>query len=254
MLNVEVRRCAACGAAASICVANFQETQLLGLVRTGRIAKRSFVCQACGARFDRPVGWGRVVLVCLSGGAGLGFVVIGLAYGLHSDPGGGPGLRLGGLACAGIAALQFPATVAWSLLPSWRAARNPVVPGAPIPPLRFPLTVPLRRCTAGHPAPCVELTEHQSYGLYLGTSFTHQCPICEERFLVESRWSAVFGFVGGLVFAALGVGMLSTAGGQGAGAWVCASLVLAAGAAMSALFAYESLSGRRHPVVAPAGS
>ncbi len=169
----EVRRCAGCGQAAAVCVADWQHTSM-GM-RSGA-STRDFACQACGRRFTlvpklRIWVWGVSAVL---------FVwtcVLGVVFG-------------------GIAAWQ-----AWP----WHA--NPVVPGAAMPALRFRADIPVRRCgSCGGTASCRQVTAKRSSGIPTGTDHAFECSGCGTRFTTTSVWGHVMLWLGAAVAVVVGVG------------------------------------------------
>jgi DNA-directed RNA polymerase subunit RPC12/RpoP len=171
---VEVRRCVACGAAAMMPVQIWAHTG--PFARPGQ-RTMDCRCQACGAAvtlFDPKV--------------------------IKDE-------RQAGLF------LVWTLLAPLILLP--RAARHarawtdhPVVPGAPIPPLRFDRPHATRRCGAcGERADLTNVHESRANGVPTGTDRTYRCSRCGASFTTESAAGIISSLFGSLLF--LGFGLLS---------------------------------------------
>lgn len=244
----EVRRCRHCGEAAAVSVRDWQGTAFFGLVNTGRVPRRDFVCQACGAHFAVEP-W---VLRLLAGiliapqmlfiGAVVG--VSGLAVVL-SDP--AFGLALGTLGA--VIATASAVFGGWAVGAAWVARTRPVVADAPEPELRYRLSDPVRRCACGQAVPCTQVTANTANGLPTGTEYTYGCDACGREFVVESPWGQIMTMISSTVALGLGALLLSTASGQGAGAWACAAAVALLGVGGWLLASYRLLARFRFPEV-----
>ena len=131
----------------------------------------------------------------------------------------------------------------WCAQPWWRARRNPVVPGASLPTIRFDLTEPLRRCRCDATVP-----SHLVVRDRIGAETHYRCDSCGAVFVIDSLPATVLMSVGGVLVFALGVGLLRTAAGQGTGAAICAGMVGLLGVGAFALAIVRVIARRRHPV------
>ena len=152
-MTTEVRRCSHCNEPAVIVVRRWGTSQLFGLVKSATVSRTDYRCQACGASF-RVLPWHGVRTVL--GGAiflqlvGLFvFLVVCGAMLLTSDPGVGMALTL----AATVGTVVFGVGFLWAVSSSWYVIRNPIVPDAPVPALRYGERDLSRRCTCGGVAP-----------------------------------------------------------------------------------------------------
>lgn len=171
----EVRRCAKCGQTAVTLV--FEWSHSYFGARTGSTT-RDYRCQACGAKFS-----------------------------LYPRP------NLIGLAIAGVVLLPaclmgvIPLWMAWS---RWKAdERNPVVPYAPMPGIRYRGGPPLRRCGACTGiAAAVKITRSTHTGIPTGTEYVYRCSQCGRGFATESLWGHLFTAFAATVVLAIAVSLL----------------------------------------------
>lgn len=171
----EIRRCARCGEAAAICVTEWQHATM-GL-KTGS-STRDFACQRCGAAFSldpKRELWVWGVMAAL-------------------------------LSCTCIGAIHPAAVTVWK---AWPYLKNPIVPGAEAPVIRYRPGIPARRCAkCGGTAPCVKVTRRRTNGIPTGTDFEYTCRGCGRRFTTVSAGSHVFTAVAAPILFALGFGCL----------------------------------------------
>lgn len=194
-LEPTVRRCAACGEAAMVCVSRYQRTASLGPIPLGTVGAsdvRELVCQQCGDAFTlHPVPWLWVPGAVLGAGIGLLGVLCTLVYATDGDwfyAFGVGGLLVGvGFGLVG--------TVAWPVV---ARMRRPVVAGAVVPAVRLRDVHLARRCTCGKTARCVRVEASRINGIYVGTDFGYTCPDCSAGFQIESPLSAGVSVAGGL--------------------------------------------------------
>lgn len=217
----------------------------LGLSRSGpSTGRKDFVCQACGYRFTigpprgRLIGGGCFSLIFL--GTGVMGCIGGLIAGLAEGNYGGLVLGVVGLAVGVPLAL-------WATSP-WRAARrHPVVPGAPVPVLRYSLDEPFRRCSCGQSARCTHVLQWRKMGVNLGREMTYRCDGCTREFTIDSVFGTVFTVFGSALALAVGIGAASTASGQGPGAWACSGAIALLGVCGLLLAIWRVVSRLRHP-------
>lgn len=158
-LSQEVRRCHACGETKVLLATNWKHTTWG--VDTHQ-STRDYRCQGCGKRFTihaktRQIALWIVGFLFLCP-VGFGLPFLGLAY--------------------------------------WRSlqdGRNPVVPGAPAPEVRYRMGPPLRRCGKCQGV-CVvtAVTAHRHNGVPTGVDTSYQCTRCNQTFKVESWWGHMF--------------------------------------------------------------
>jgi hypothetical protein len=87
----------------------------------------------------------------------------------------------------------------------WPYLRNPVVPGAPAPELRFLTVEPIRRCAAcGGVAACTSVTRHRSSGIPMGTTFEYRCRGCARTFKLASWGGHLVNGLGAVVCLVMG--------------------------------------------------
>ncbi len=167
----EVRRCHACGQPKVLLEANWRHTNW-GMETSE--STREYRCQGCGARFTIHSRMRQIALW-----------VVGALFVCPS------GIGLGILA------------LAW-----WRGqqdARNPVVPGAAVPEIRYRMGAPLRRC-AQCAGTCVatHVTAHRTNGIPMGVEMRYQCRRCGHAFTVESVWGTSSSGCSALLILAIG--------------------------------------------------
>ncbi len=114
----------------------------------------------------------------------------------------------------------------------WPYYRNPIVPDAPYPPLRFRSSEPLRRCAkCGGVSRCTSVTRTRSRGIPTGTTYDYSCEQCKATFTLSSMGGHIFNLVGAIVCFLFGFGCMPV----GLIFWLAAVVVLAISA--SQLFA-----------------
>jgi hypothetical protein len=168
----EVRQCPACSQPAVVLVMEWQHTH--GSFSTGEVT-REYRCQHCG-KWTVKRAKSTVVAYWIVG-------VIMLPACLLGAP--------------------------WLYL-AWREGqfekRLPLVPGAPVPRMRFPGGPPKRTCgKCGGIARAINITRHTHRGMPTGTDFEYQCGQCQLTFTTENVLGHVFSSFGFL--ALLGVSM-----------------------------------------------
>lgn len=187
-----VRRCARCDAPSVVVVRDWGTRRFFGLVDGKRTSRLDLRCQSCGAAFSlQPAPLVRVLLGTLIFGQflliGLFLVVSGLAVVL-SSPALATGLLMGG---GLLSALSVLGVVHFGR-PWWHQRRNPVVPDASPPLVRFTEAEPLRRCSCGAACPATAVVAHTTNFVPTGTETTHRCPSCGKEFTVSDAWGLVF--------------------------------------------------------------
>lgn len=242
----EVRRCR-CGEASATVGREWGDGGFLGLAKGGApTGRRDFVCQSCGYRFTiqparaRLLGGGCFSLMFL-GFAGMGLIgglIAGLAEG-----------NFGGLVMVPVG-LAIGLPLLWWATGPWRAQRrHPVVPGAPVPPTRFSLEEPARRCSCGRSARCTHVLQWRKAGLNLGREMTYSCGSCSREFTIDSTFGTISTLAGSLLVGAFGGGIMTTAPGQGAGAWACSGIIALVGVGGLAMGIWRLVMRIRHPEI-----
>jgi hypothetical protein len=171
----EIRRCAQCGQAAAVCVTEWQHSTMG--VPSG-IATRDFACQSCGAAFSLDPKrhlwiWGSMAAL---------------------------------LSCTCVGAIHPAMVTLWK---AWPYLKNPVVPGAEVPVIRYRATEPVRRCAAcGDVAACVRVTQRRTSGIPTGTDYEYRCRGCKREFTTTSAGGHVFNAIAAPILFALGFGCL----------------------------------------------
>lgn len=200
----EVRRCAQCGQPAAICVTEWQHTTLGMPIG---IATRDFSCQACGAAFSLDPKrdlwiWGTLAAL---------------------------------FSCTCIGALHPAAVTLWK---AWPYLKNPVVPGAEAPVIRYRAGEPARRCAkCGGVAVCVRVTRRSTNGIPTGTDYEYECRGCRRQFTTVSAGSHVVNAIAAPLLFALGFGCLPV----GAVLWLFALAAIG----LSAVYLWDDLKNPR---------
>lgn len=92
----------------------------------------------------------------------------------------------------------------------------PVLPGAPVPHMRFRGGPPLRSCSkCSGVATAIRVTRSTHNGLPTGTEYEYQCAQCSATFIVESPWGHIFAAFSGLLIAAVAAAFLLTSKSAG---------------------------------------
>jgi hypothetical protein len=240
----EIRRCR-CGKDTATVGRDWGDGGFLGLSSNGpSTGRRDFVCQTCSYKFTIQPTRGRLVGGgCLSA-MFVGMGCMGLLGGLIAGMAEGD---FGGL-IFGLVLLVVGVPLAWWTTGPWRTARrHPVVPDAPMPPIRFTLNEPFRRCTCGETARCTRVLQTRKAGLNLGREMTYACAHCKREFTIESAFSAIGATLGGLAASAFGVALLNSSPGEGFGAWACSGAVALLGVLTLLLSAWRFYERLRHP-------
>ena len=229
-------------------VRDWEGTAFFGLVKTGRVPRRDFACQACGAGFKvEPCALRLFAGLFIGPEFGLIaalLVLAGLSQ-LLSDP----GFALGFVTFGGLIGVAAAFVTGWGLHPTWIKFTRPIVPDAEVPEVRYRLADPVRRCVCGQPVACHSVTDNRTNGVPTGTEWEYACASCERSFVIESAWGQVFTVFASSVVLALGAGLLSTASGQGAGAWACAGVVALMGVGGWMLALARFVARFRYPVM-----
>ncbi|MCO4747189.1 MAG: hypothetical protein KC912_20495 [Proteobacteria bacterium] len=222
----EVRRCRACHEPAAISVRDWKGTTLFGMLPTGAVPRRDFVCQACGVGFAVEPHRLRLMagillapqftlLGALVFLAGLAVVLDAVVLGISLT-------ALGAILTA--AAMSYGV---WAIRPFWVQYSRPVVDGAVPPDTRYRLAEPVRKCSCGQAVRCAEVTANRTNGLPTGTEYRYLCASCEREFVVESPLGQVLTVLASSLV--LGIGGAILSGGGGAGEMGCAGAMLAIG-------------------------
>lgn len=194
-LEPTVRRCAACGEPAMVCVSRYQRAATFGLLPLGPSGLsdvRAFVCQRCGDAFTvHPVPWLWIPGAVLGAGIGLLGVLAALVY--AGDGAWFYAFGVGGLLIG--TGFGLVGTVAWPII---ARIRRPVVARAAVPEVHLREVHPPRRCACGREARCVKVEASRVNGIYVGTDHRYTCASCGASFEVESPLSAGVSVAGGL--------------------------------------------------------
>jgi hypothetical protein len=173
-MSVEVRQCSRCRAPAAVCIRDWAITTY-GI--PSGTSTRDFCCQHCGHRFtleskQRIIVYGVMSVIFL-------------------------------IACFGLVTGAYTAYLAWPWL------RNPIVPEASPPVMRFRATEPLRLCTKCQgSARCTAVVRKSTNGIPTGTTYTYVCMRCSKSFDIESIGSIFFLVFAGTVAALIGLATL----------------------------------------------
>ena len=171
-MTPEVRRCAKCGQTSVVKVFEWNHTTYGA--STGQ-STRDYRCQSCGAKFS--------------------------IY---------PKANVIGLFIAGVLTLMacIPGLV---ILPiafvRWkRDSWNPLVPGAPLPPMQYRDGPPRRRCgLCQGEAILKRVTRSTHNGIPTGTEYEYACAPCNKAFVIESLWGHLFTSFAAAVCLAIGI-------------------------------------------------
>lgn len=170
-MSVEVRQCSRCNVPAAVCIRDWAHTTYG--VPSGT-STRDFCCQQCGYRFtleskQRIIVFGVMSVILLIG-------------------------------CIGIVSGAYTAYLVWPWL------RNPIVPNAPAPPMRFRATEPLRLCTKCQGSARCTAVERRSVNMIpSGTKYTYLCMQCRKSFEVDSIGGIFFNLAVGTFLNLIGI-------------------------------------------------
>jgi hypothetical protein len=129
---------------------------------------------------------------------------------------------------------------AMALFAYWPYLRNPLVPGAPKPAIRFTANEPIRECSACKGvARCTKVTRSRTRGIPTGTTFQYACTACKRTFTTGSIGGHAFNAFGAVFLFALGLGCMPV----GLLFWLMAVGVLA-------ISAFQVLAELRNPLIA----
>lgn len=121
----------------------------------------------------------------------------------------------------------------------WPYYRNPVVPDAPYPAIRFRASEPLRRCAkCGGVSRCTAVTRNTTNGIPTGTTYDYRCEKCSATFTLGSIGGHIFHFFGATVVFLIGFGCMPA----GLLLWLLAAGVLA-------ISAFQILAELRNPLI-----
>lgn len=195
----EVRRCAKCGATAVLLETDWAHSTF-GVKSSQRTL--DFRCQGCGVRFrirSKAHRLGTLIAGILLLPTCMGAPILGWAWWMHQqDP------------------------------------RNPVVPGAPLPPVRFAMGPPRRRCAAcSGSCIAISVVANTHNGIPTGTDYTYRCTKCSHTFEIESPWGQVFNVMAALALGLIGLAVLIWAEGWG---WRLGACVVGIGGALAWLY------------------
>jgi DNA-directed RNA polymerase subunit RPC12/RpoP len=177
----EVRRCAKCSAEAVVLVFEWKHSH--SGFETGQ-STRDYRCQACGARFSIQPKLNAIAKIVV-----------------------------GGLLSCAIFPLAFVAVGVWQLL---QDKRNPVVPGAPRPVMKYRDGPPARQCASCTQTVTLKsVTRRTSRGLPMGTEYEYECAHCGRAFTLESPWGHLMMVLAGLLVFAISYAFLTQAESAG---------------------------------------
>jgi len=166
----EVRRCARCGNATQVCVHAWQHS-VNGI--SSNTVIRECQCQSCGATVTlqpRIKIWPLWLMAVLLLPSVVGSLV--------------PGI------------MAFRRGRAWKI--------NPVVPDAPMPPMRYKSGPGNRRCDCGGTLVLKSVTRNTHNGIPAGTEYVYQCDKCQKEVTLESALGILLNFLFGALLALLG--------------------------------------------------
>jgi hypothetical protein len=172
--RAEVRRCAKCGAPTLVCVHAWQHS-VNGI--SGNTVIRECQCQSCGAtvtlqpRIKIWPLWLMAVLLLPS-------VIGSLAPGI----------------------MAFRRGRAWK--------KSPIVPGAPMPAMRYKHGPGNRRCECGDVLLLKSITRNTHNGIPVGTEYVYQCARCDKQVTLESALGIILNFLFGALLGLCGYWML----------------------------------------------
>jgi hypothetical protein len=212
----EVRRCEKCQEPAVVLISEWKHTYWGAETQQ---ATRDFRCQSCGTRFSLPPPLQSWV-----------FIVMGLI-----------------MAC-GIGPLMFT-YIGWRQLR--REKINPVVPNAPLPPMRYRVGPPQRACRGCSQAVTLtHVTRHRINGLPAGTEFKFACSHCKKTFVIDSVWRQCLNGLMAALVAAIGAAFLLVAdtpgwryGGSGFAALIACVLIAQTALGINNRFKYPVIDG-----------
>ena len=170
-MSIEVRQCSQCQAAAAVCIRDWAITT--HGIPSGK-STRDFCCQQCGHRFTleskhRIIVYGVMSVIFL-------------------------------IACFGFVSGAYTAYLAWP----W--VRNPIVPNATPPVMRFRATEPLRLCTKCQgSARCTAVTRRSINSIPTGTEHTYVCMQCNTSFAIDSVGRVFSNLLAATIVSLLGI-------------------------------------------------
>jgi DNA-directed RNA polymerase subunit RPC12/RpoP len=152
-MSSEVRRCSRCQQPAVTLVSDWKHSVWGGATGT---STRDYRCQACGAKFTIHPGMNSIALVVA------GVLMLPIFIGI------------------------VPLLMAWRR--SKTDAKNPIVPGEPLPQIRYRDGPPLRECHCGGTAVAAKITRRRHNGVPVGIEIEYACGQCQKGFTIESAW------------------------------------------------------------------
>lgn len=174
-MSIEVRQCSQCQAAAAVCIRDWAITTYG--IPSGK-STRDFCCQQCGHRFTLESKQRIIVYGVLS--------AIFLLF------------------CIGLVPGAYTAYLAWP----W--VRNPIVPNASPPVMRFRATEPLRLCTKCQGSARCTAVKRQSINLVpTGQTYTYVCMRCSESVEMQSVGRIFFNLFAGTIVTLLGIATIT---------------------------------------------
>ncbi|MEQ1503953.1 MAG: hypothetical protein ABMB14_17055 [Myxococcota bacterium] len=243
-MEAEVRRCARCGQPMVVAVRTWdRQTSVYGLP-TGTTpggGGLQYACQGCGHGFllAKPS-----LATWIVAPLGLMFVAIAALILVGGIVAMMPALLLVGAVTFGIGA-----AITWSMVgPFVHQLRNPVVPGAMVPPLRFTGAEPGRRCRCGQEARCVEVTANRTNGVYTGTEYAYRCGACDRTFTIESPMSAATMTIAGAVVGAIAYATVPTDAVEWSD-WACPGITGFLAVAAVVMVTTRAVARIRHPQI-----
>lgn len=205
----EVRQCAQCGAAAAVCIRHWKRERF---GHDSGFGDRDFCCQACGHRFTL------VSKVYIGSFIALALILA-------------------------IAVFPFFLFGGWAAYRTWPWLRNPLVPGAPMPPMRYRAVEPTRACACGGAAVCRSVTRHSTNFIPTGTVYVYACTRCSASFTLSNPYGILFGLMAGGFLVMIGAVLAAALFGIP---------ILIGGLVYWGLMAYRVVTALRHPVIGDA--
>jgi hypothetical protein len=173
--RAEVRRCARCGSATLACVHAWQHS-VNGI--SGNTVIRECQCQSCGATVTlqpRLKIWPLWLMAVLLLPTVVGSLVAG--------------------------------TMAFSRGRAWK--KNPLVPDAPMPAMRYKSGPGNRRCDCGATLALKSVTRNSHNGIPTGTEYVYQCERCGKKLTLENALGIVMKVLVGALLALIAWLMLT---------------------------------------------
>jgi len=225
---------------------DWQDSVLLGLVQTDRVSQRDFICQSCGTVLVVRPRWRRGMLAALLflPMAALGAVgMVGGTLTLLNDG------HVAGLVFSMLIGLLGTALLVWASVPSWQLRNSPVVPGAPVPEIRYRSLEPIPHCTCGEATLCTKVVANRTNGIPSGVERTYVCNSCGRSWVIESLGGMTGAVFGGLLLGDFVAGLLLRSEPQDWEEMAWEGFVALIGVGLIGLSMTRLLARLRHPVI-----